>query len=376
MLKRLMEAENRNRTYVNLDDYDARTMALGDPVFFFQTYKPPLLIDEVQYAPGLFTGIKKLIDMGAKPGDFWMTGSQLFKLMKGVQESLAGRVALLHLSPLSQQEIFPAFDPSPFTLDYQKLLERQEKTKPVNAVKLFERIFRGSMPGLASGKFTDRELYYSGYIKTYLERDIRDLVSGIDFLKFIDFIRSAAARTSQLVNYKHIADDADMNQETAKRWLLLLESLGIVFFIHPYHNNVLKRMISTPKLYFYDTGLAVYLTRWNSCETLMNGAMNGAFLENYCLSEIIKGFENAGKEAVMYFYRDKDAKEIDLILEGDGMLMPLEIKKTSSPVKSMIASFTALEKPPLKRGTGALICLAEHLGAFDQDNLIVPIGLL
>ena len=138
----------------------------------------------------------------------------------------------------------------------------------------------------------------------------------------------------------------------------------------------LKRMISTPKLYFYDTGLAVYLTRWNSCETLMNGAMNGAFLENYVMSENLKSFENAGKETAMYFYRDKDAKEIDLILEGDGMLMPLEIKKTSSPVKSMIASFTALEKPPLIRGTGALICLAEHLGAFDQNNFIVPIGLL
>ena len=376
MLKRLIKDENRGRTYVSLDDYDAQTMALGDPVFFFQTYKPPLLIDEVQYAPGLFTGIKKFIDLGAKPGDFWMTGSQLFKLMKGVQESLAGRVALLHLSPLSQQEIFPVFEPNPLSLDYQKLLARQEKTAPVNAGELFERIFRGSMPGLVSGKFTDRELYYSGYIKTYLERDIRDIVSGIDFLKFIDFIRSAAARTSQLVNYKHIADDAGMNQETAKRWLQLLEALGIIFFVHPYHNNVLKRMISTPKLYFYDTGLAVYLTRWNSCETLMNGAMNGAFLENYCISEILKGFENAGKEAAMYFYRDKDAKEIDLILERDGMLMPLEIKKTSSPVKSMIASFTALEKPPLKRGTGALICLAEHLGAFDRDNFIVPVGLL
>ena len=376
MLKQLMKAEKKSRTYISLDDYDARTLALGDPVLFFQTYKPPLFIDEVQYAPGLFTGIKKLIDMGANPGDFWMTGSQLFKLMKGVQESLAGRVALLHLSPLSQQEIYPVFKPGPFTLDYKILLARQKKTTPLTAIEVFERIYHGSMPALASGKISDRELYYSGYIRTYLERDIKDLVSGIDFLKFIDFIRSVAARTAQLVNYKHIADDAGMNQETAKSWLRLLEALGIIFFVRPYHHNILKRMIKTPKLYFYDTGLAVYLTRWNSVETLINGAMNGAFLENYIISEILKGYENAGKEAAMYFYRDKDAKEIDLVLEGDGELMPLEIKKTSSPVKSMIASFTALEKPPLKRGKGALICLAEYIGAFDSDNFILPVGLL
>ncbi|MDR1870149.1 MAG: ATP-binding protein [Treponema sp.] len=376
LLKRLMDAEGRNRTYVSLDDYDALTIALGDPVMFFQTYKPPLLIDEVQYAPGLFTGIKRLIDKGAVPGDFWMTGSQLFKMMKGVQESLAGRLALFHLSPLSQQEIFPNFEPGVFKPDYQLLLSRQEKTAPLAAVDIYERIFRGSMPALISGKFSDRDLYYSSYVKTYLERDIRDIASGIDFLKFTDFIRAAAARTAQLINYKHIADDAGINQETAKSWLQLLETLGIIFFVRPYHHNTLKRMIKTPKLYFYDTGFAVFLTKWNSPETLMNGAMNGAFLENYVTSEIIKGCENSGKEAALYFYRDKDSKEIDLLLESDGMLEPVEIKKTASPSKGMISSFAVLERPPLRRGTGALICLAEHLGAFDSENLIVPVGLV
>lgn len=376
MLKRLMELKGRNRNYVSLDDYDALTMAQGDPVLFFQTYKPPLLIDEIQYAPGLFTGIKRFIDKGARPGDFWMTGSQLFKLMKGVQESLAGRLALFHLSPLSQQEIYPCSRPAVFSPDYKTLLSRQKKTSPLPASVIFERIFRGSMPALVSGRFSNREKYYSGYIQTYLERDIRDLSPGIDFLKFTDFIRAVAARTAQLVNYKHIADDADMNQETSKSWLRLLEALGIIFFVHPYHHNTLKRMIKTPKLYFYDTGLAVFLTRWNSPETLMNGAMNGAILENYAASEIVKSYENSGREAPLYFYRDKDSKEIDFLLEGDGLLQPLEIKKTASPVEGMIASFSALEKPPLRRGTGALICLAEHLSAFDRKNLIVPLNLL
>jgi len=376
ILTKLMETENRNRTYVSLDDYDALTLALGDPVLFFQSYKPPLLIDEIQYAPGLFSEIKRLIDRGAKPGDFWMTGSQVFKMMKGVQESLAGRLALFHLSPLSQQEIFPGFEPGAFKPDYQLLLSRQEKTAPLPALVIYERIFRGSMPALISGKFTDRELYYSSYIKTYLERDIRDIAPGIDFLKFIDFIRAAAARTAQLINYKHIADDSGINQETAKTWLQLLEILGIIFFVRPYHHNILKRMIKTPKLYFYDTGLAAYLTRWNSPETLMNGAMNGAFLENYCFAEIVKGYENSGKEAALYFYRDKDSREIDLLLESDGMLNPIEIKKTASPSKGMIASFSALEKAPLRRGAGALICLTERLSAFDAENLIVPVGLI
>jgi len=385
MLKRLaLNEKKRKRTYVSLDDYDALTLALGDPVMFFQTYKPPLLIDEIQYAPGLFTGIKRLIDNGAGPGDFWMTGSQLFKMMKGVQESLAGRLALFHLPPLSQQEIYPGFKPDVYTNDYQLLLKRQKKTSVLTSafvsaltgLDIYKRIFSGSMPALVSGKFTNRELYYSSYVKTYLERDVRDMAHGIDFLKFTDFIRAAAARTAQLINYKHIADDAEINQETAKNWLQLLETLGIIFFVRPYHHNVLKRMIKTPKLYFYDTGLAVFLTKWDSPQTLMNGAMNGAIFENYCVSEIVKGYENAGREPPLYFYRDKDSKEIDLLLERDGTLEPIEIKKTASPSKGMISSFAALEKPPLRRGTGAIICLAEHLGAFDRDNLIVPAGLV
>jgi len=377
MLKRLMlDEKERKRTYVSLDDYDALTLAVGDPVMFFQTYKPPLLIDEVQYAPNLFTGIKRLIDKGADPGDFWMTGSQLFKMMKGVQESLAGRLALFHLSPLSQQEIYSNFKPYVYKNDYELLLKKQEETSALTGLDIYERIFNGSMPALVSGKFTDRQLYYSSYVKTYLERDVRDIAPNIDFLKFANFIKATAARTAQLINYKHIADDAEINQETAKGWLQLLETLGVIFYIRPYHHNILKRMIKTPKLYFYDTGLAVYLTKWESPQTLMNGAMNGAILENYCVSEIVKGYENSGAEPSLYFYRDKDLKEIDLLLEKDGALEPIEIKKTASPSMGMISSFTALEKPPLRRGTGAVICLTEHLSAFDKNNLIVPMGLV
>jgi predicted AAA+ superfamily ATPase len=202
-------------------------------------------------------------------------------------------------------------------------------------------------------------------------------LSGVvDSLKFLNFITAVAARTSQMVNYKGIADDCDIDQATAKSWLRILETLGIIFYLHPYSNNVLKRTVKTPKLYFYDTGLVCYLTKWSSSETAMNGAMNGALLENYTVSEIQKSYQNAGKEAFLYYYRDKDAQEIDLLMEGDGQLYPIEIKKTASPEKKIVRVFSVIEKSPLKRGTGAVLCMAEKLGAFDRDNLIIPIGLI
>ena len=216
----------------------------------------------------------------------------------------------------------------------------------------------------------------SSCISTYLDRDVRRLSAGIDDLKFLGFLRAAAARAGQQVNYKGIADDAEIDQATAKNWLHILEALGIVFLLRPYSNNVLKRTVSTPKLYFYDTGLVCYLTRWSSPETAMNGAMNGALLENYTVSEIVKTYQNAGQEPFLYYYRDKDAREIDLLLEQDGKLFPIEIKKMAAPPKKLTKVFELISKSPLERGTGAVLCMAERLGAFDKENLIVPISLI
>lgn len=375
MLQNLMKLEGGDRHYVSLDDLNERILAKSDPAMFFQLHKPPVFIDEIQYAPELFTYIKIEIDRNHKAGDFWMTGSQLFKLMSGVQESLAGRVALLHLSSLSQQEIYKGHT-GEFTLNFDALCERQQNMLPVHTPQLYERIFLGGMPALVSKQYEDRNIFYSSYINTYLERDVRDLSGSINSLKFLNFITAVAARASQMVNYKGISDDCDIDQTTAKSWLRVLETLGIIFYLHPYSNNVLKRTVKTPKLYFYDTGLVCYLTKWSSVETVMNGAMNGAFLENYVVSEIMKGYQNAGKEAFLYYYRDKDAKEIDLLLEGDGKLYPIEIKKTATPEKRMISSFSVIEKSPLERGTGAILCMADKLGALDSENYIIPIGLI
>lgn len=376
MLEHLIEVEGKGRKKVSLDDLTLRELAKTDPKMFFQLYQPPLLIDEVQYAPELFPYIKIMVDERHQPGDFWLTGSQLFKMMEGVQESLAGRVALLHLSPLSQSEIMKRPPEPPFSLELPLLSERQNGRQMLNTPEVFQRIHQGGMPTLVTGTYSNASIFYSSYIDTYMERDVRRLSNDIDSLKFLRFLRSVAARTSQQVNYKGIADDAEIDQTTAKNWLHVLEALGIIFLLEPYSNNVLKRTVSTPKLYFYDSGIVCYLTRWSSPETAMEGAMSGALLENYTVAEIIKTYQNAGQEPFLYYYRDKDAREIDLILERDGKLFPIEIKKMASPPKKLTKVFDLIDKSPLQRGTGAILCMADQLGAFDQNNLIVPISLI
>lgn len=375
MLKNLAKKENIGREYISLDDLTVREMAKSDPKMFLQLHKPPIIIDEVQYAPELFTYIKIHIDENHNAGDFWLTGSQVFSLMKGVQESLAGRVALLHMSPLSQREII-GVEPRPFTTDFDELAEESKKIEMLTAPEMYERIWNGCMPGLASGEYTDRNMYYSSYLSTYIERDVRELSGAIDALKFTKFITAVAARASQLVNYKAMADDADIDQNTAKSWLQILETLGIVFLLHPYSNNVLKRTIKTPKLYFYDTGLVCYLTKWSSPEVAQSGAMSGALLENFTVSEIMKSYQNAGEVPYINYYRDRDAKEIDVIIEGDGKLCPLEIKKTANPDRRITRTFNLIDKSPLILGTSAVLCLSDCLSAFDKDNLIVPIWMI
>ena len=375
MLRFLADQENIGRDYVSLDDLTERDIAKNDPALFLQLHKPPVLIDEVQYAPELFSYIKMYIDEHHNPGDFWMTGSQIFRLMRGVRESLAGRVALLHMSPMSQREITgnPCI---PFTVDFEKLLAESKKISPVTVPDIFKRIWQGCMPGLISGEYDNREMYYSSYISTYIERDVREISGEVDVLKFNRFVIAVAARVSQLLNYTSVAEDADIDIQTAKAWMNILETLGIIFILHPYSNNVLKRTIKTPKVYFYDTGLVCYLTKWSTPEVVESGAMSGALLENFAVSEIVKGYQNAGREAYLYFYRDRDAKEIDLIMEGDGRLCPIEIKKAVSPDKRITRVFKLLDKSPFQLGTGAVLCLSQQFGAFDRDNLIVPIWMI
>ena len=376
MLQRLMSQDGCEREYVTLDDANERRLARTDPAMFLQLHRPPLLIDEVQYAPELFSCIKADVDKSHNPGAFWLIGSELFRLMDGVRESLAGRVALLYLWPLSQQEMYQSCEAMPFALELSSLSLKQKSVQPVGTPEMFERLFRGGMPALASGRYSDSTRYYSDYVSTYLERDVKAISGAIDSLRFVDFLTAAAARAAQILNFKSIADDCGIAQVTAKNWMNILERLGIAFCLHAYSNNVLKRTIKAPKLYFADTGLVCYLTRWSSPETAMSGAMSGALFENYVVAEIVKSYRNAGRDAYLYYYRDRDAKEIDLLIERDGKLWPIEIKKTAAPDRKLIRAFKVIDRSPLKVGAGAVVCMADKLGAFDEDNLIVPAWLI
>lgn len=373
MLQKLMEGTDRR--YVSLDDLNERNLAKTDPEMFLQIHKPPILIDEVQYAPELFTCIKIYSDKYREPGAFWLTGSQIFKLMEGVQESLAGRVAVLSMNALSQAEIDGA-DDTPFVIDLEKLAARKAGRTELDTPAIFERIFRGSMPAIVSMQTSNHRIFYSSYLSTYIERDVRELSDSIDSLKFLRFITAVAARCSGMINVSDIAQDAEIAQAQAKSWLQILEKLGIIFYLHPYSNNLMKRLVKTPKLYFYDTGLVCYLTKWSSAEVLENGAMNGAILENYVVSEIKKTYLNSGLEPYMYYYRDKDAKEIDIILEHDGILNPIEIKKSSNPGAELTRVFGVLDKGGVPRGNGAIVCMKPALGAIDRSNYIVPVWMI
>ena len=373
VLRQLMQ---ENRTYVTLDDLEDRAMARNDPALFLQLHDRPILIDEVQYAPQLFSYIKIEIDNGAAPGSFWLTGSQAFRMMELAQESLAGRAALLHMPSLSQHEIYGSGNTSPFSIDLSLLKERAKTHAPAGMQEIYQRIWKGSMPGLISGRYSDRDVFYSSYLQTYIDRDVSELVNLTDKLIFRDFIRAAACRTGQLLNIHDIALDVGVSDDTAKRWLQVLEKSDIVFFLRPYSNNLLKRTIKTPKLYFFDTGLVAYLTKYSSPDILANGALNGAILENYVVSELLKTYQNNSKECLLWYYRDKEMHEIDMILEGDGMLHPLEVKRSVNPGNELVGAFNILNKGSVPKGKGAILCMRPTLSAVNSDNYIIPIWMI
>ncbi|MCL2248913.1 MAG: ATP-binding protein [Oscillospiraceae bacterium] len=337
LLKRLAEQE---RKYVTLDNPDNKLFAMDDPAAFLERYSPPVLIDEIQYAPQLLPYIKMYVDTNKGNGSFWLTGSQMFHMMKNVSESLAGRVGILNLFGLSNNEITGSLF-NAFTTSSEDLLGRFEIAQPMSLPEIFERIHRGGMPKLYEQPETDLDDYFTSYIQTYVSRDIRDLTQVADELSFYRFLRAAAARTGCLVNYEVLAREVGVSAPTAKQWLSVLVSSGIVFLIEPYHNNALKRVVKSPKMYFMDTGLAAHLTKWSSPEVLEAGAMSGEFFETYVVSEIYKSFINTGKTPPLFHYRDNNKREIDLIIWKDGTLYPIEIKKSVNPSENA-KNFNAL----------------------------------
>lgn len=372
----MLEHLDNNRTIISLDDLQERALAKQDPEMFLKIHPYPILIDEVQYAPELFSYIKIAIDKGAAPGSFWLTGSQSYKLMQLAQESLAGRIAILNMSSLSQHELYSSNNLIPFEVSLDNLQERSKRNTPAGIGEIYKRIWDGGLPGLASGKYTNRDVYYASYLQTYLSRDVKEQIVIKDDAKFVDFIRAVACRVGQELNIHSIAIDVDVSDDTAKRWLGMLEKSQIIFYLHPYSNNLLKRVVKSPKLYFFDTGLVAYLAKYSNAEILQNGSINGAILENYVVSEIRKSYLNCGKELFIYYYRDKQQQEIDLILETNNKLHPIEIKKSSNPTVSMTKNFAVLNKTTIDIGQGAIICMKDTLSALNSNTLLIPIWII
>lgn len=362
------------RTYVTLDDPVLRSLAQTDPPLFLQQFKAPLLIDEVQYAPQLFPYLKMAADREHRPGMFWLTGSQQFEMMRNVSESLAGRVAVLSLLGLSARE--------EFGVPNQPFIPRADASpQPPTGIDLsydavYARIFRGSFPAVVSGKVSDRELFYRSYLQTYIERDVRALMNVSDEGVFLNFVRAAAARTGQLLNVAELARDVGVSPNTAKGWLSVLQTSLLVMLLQPYHNNLTKRIVKTPKLYFLDTGLCAHLTGWSDPRTLAAGAMAGAILETYVISEVIKTWEYAGRHPAIYFYRDKEMNEVDLLIDSDGQLWPAEIKRSGTPDPTWLRGAGELARTGRPAGDGALICLTDRRLVLAPRVVAVPAGLI
>ncbi|MCL2433775.1 MAG: ATP-binding protein [Clostridia bacterium] len=376
LLKRLAD---EHRSYVTLDDPDVRSMAKSDPALFMQRYTPPVLIDEIQYAPQILPHIKMSVDNSGKKGEFWLTGSQAFHMMKNVSESLAGRVGIISLSGLSGSEI-DELPSVPFTTLPERLMARLKQSRKLGLNEIYQRIFRGGFPALyAKDTAPDLAEFYRSYVNTYLQRDIKDLTQVADETAFLNFMVIVAARTAKPVIYEEIAKEAGVSQPTAKKWLSILVSSGLVALVQPYHNNILKRATKMPLMHFLDTGLCAYLLKWSSAETLEHGAMSGAFFESWVFSQIYKSYQNAGKEAPIYYYRDKEKREIDLIINKDGTLYPIEIKKAASPGKTALKNFSVLNlmtHNEIEIGNGAVICMANDLLPADEMNWFVPAWLI
>lgn len=380
LLKHIAHQQDNDYDYISFDDPMRLEQAQNDPMLFMMNHTGRLVLDEVQYAPKLFSILKLHIDNQKQNGMFLLSGSQAFHLMQNVNESLAGRVAVLRLLGLSYREIrgvdfFEAFVPTHNYLQaYDAFIDNKN-----NPTELWQLIHKGQMPRLYE-QDTHWEIYYASYVSTYLQRDVRHIANIKDLGDFTRFMTAVAARSGELLNYNNIAQEVGVSVDTIKRWIVILEASGIVYLLKPYHNNHLKRVVKTPKIYMLDTGLMAYLTKWLTKETLQNGAKNGQFFESFVVGEILKSFYNQGVEPPVYFYRDTNQKEIDIIVEQDGVIYPIEIKMTAKPTKQHARHFKTLKDQlpasEVSVGTGVIINQYPSKLWLDKDLVALPVCYL
>lgn len=373
MLKHLSD---ENRTYVTMDNAMARDLAQSDPVLFFQTYKPPILIDEIQKAPELFEQIKIICDETDEKGLIWLTGSQQYKMMKIVRETLAGRIGILELYSLSAREKAGVVFDTDLDFSLATLQARQRRLPANDVIRVFRHIWEGGMPQVQGVDEELRAEYFNSYVDTYLMRDVTDAGGITDTVRFRRFLVACAALVAEQVNYSTLAESADIAASTAKEWMEVLVGLHIVYLLAPYSNNALKRLSKTPKLYFCDTGLSAYLSMWLTPDALRNGAASGHYYENYVVMELVRNYAYARSKANITYYRDSNAKEIDVIVEENDNIHPLEIKKSASPDRREVKKYSVIDKASLHRSNGGIICMCEEPIPIDAENCFIPSNLI
>lgn len=370
LLKHL--AKNHKLNYISLDDMDVRKLAQDDPALFLQKNPPPLFIDEVQYAPELFPYIKINVDRKDENGQYWLTGSQQFSIMKNVKESLAGRVGILNLLGFSLAEDRQIkWHNQPFSPG-----RRLVTATALNINAIFRQIVRGSFPVLTHKDAPTLSAFYNSYLQTYIDRDLRDIFNISKISDFHKFLSLCAARTGQVLNISELARDAGVSVHAAREWLGILEASFQIYLLQPYYRNISKRLIKSPKLYFMDTGLAAFLTKWKTPETLLSGAMSGAFFETFVVTEIIKSYWFRGEEAPLYYFRDKEKHEIDLLIEQEGKLYPIEIKLSARTNLSDLDNIRYLRRKLKNIVTGAIINAGQTHLPIDRETIMIPASLI
>lgn len=378
-----LQTQNKKINYVTLDNMLLRMQANEDPEFFLRNYETPLIIDEFQYAPNLLAYIKINVDKAKKSAMFdgsnntetqyYLTGSQVFETMNDVCESLAGRIGILDLYGFSTRELYNQKDIS-FLPDI-KLIKQRTPLPYLKSIELFKRIINGSYPDAIDADAEIREKYYESYVRTYIERDVRKLINIKDENKFIKFISSVAARTSQEYNALDIARDVEIDSKTAEEWISILKNTNLIYMLNSYANNNIKKIVKRPKIYFMDTGLACYLAGYVNETTLERSAFSGAIFETYIVSEIVKSFANNGVSPKnrLFYYRETGGKEIDLLVIYDNKAYPVEIKKSSNPGINAIKNFDVVNNFGYEVGNGIVLCMMENIIAIDDKNFFVPI---
>jgi len=366
--------------YVALNRPLVRQSAIDNPSLFFEEHRPPVIVDEIQKAAALFDYIKDIVDEDRAKGQFYLTGSQSMKLMKGVSESLAGRAGIIKLLGLSMRELDGVACRAPFVSTQAHRQAMQAAGAGFDYRTTTERIHKGFFPELYENLSDLRDWadYYSSYFQTYIEKDIKDVLQIQDESAFIKFVKAVASLTGEMLNLNTISGICGKDAKTVKAWLSVLESSGLVYLLEPYYNNFSKRLVKTPKLYFLDTGLACWLLGWNTPEQLVNGAMWGHMFESFVFAEVLKSYYNDGiVKPPLYYYRDKDKNEIDLLIEDGEMLYPVEIKTTSDPMKAMVKAFRCVAEIPGKRlGPGAVVCLAKEALPLTEGCWVWPVGMV